>query len=259
MIQEKQIQTLMGLGLSFLQAKTYINLAKLGKADVKTISKTSNVARTDTYRIMLALEKQGLAEKIIAETTIYKATPMNESLSILLQKRKEESVELEKNVKLLMKDFRSIDLKDSLEENPQFKITSEMRLLLKMHENLIRSAQKKIDIIMPFKILHLMIFNHQEFFEEAKKDVKIRIIIQEFGEKSRLIKPEDLSKNLPIEIRYSSKSDLFGMHIFDSEEVTYQISEKNTLPSLWSNDCNVIKLAESYFENIWNNAKNNPS
>jgi sugar-specific transcriptional regulator TrmB len=143
MIQEKDIQTLMGLGLSFLHAKTYINLAKLGKADVKTISKTSNVARTDTYRIMLTLEKQGLAEKIIAETTIYKATPMNEGLSILLQKRKEETVELEKSVKLLMRNFKSTDLRDSLEENPQFKITSEMRLLLKMHENLIRSAQKK--------------------------------------------------------------------------------------------------------------------
>jgi len=255
MIQEEYIQTLMGLGLSFLQAKTYINLAKLGKADAKTISKTSNMARTDAYRIMLTLEKLGLAERILAKTTIYKATPIKESLSILLQKRREEYAGLEKKANSLLKSFQPSDLKNFQEENPQFKITSEMRLLLRMHENLIRSAQTSVDIIMPAKILHIMLFNHKYFFKKAQKNVKIRIIIQKMGEKIPLIKPENLSKRLPIEIRYSSNIDLFGMHIFDNKEVTYQISEKNTLPSLWSNDYNVIKLAESYFENNWNNAK----
>jgi sugar-specific transcriptional regulator TrmB len=257
MIQEEQIQTLSGLGLSFLQAKTYMNLAKLGKADARTISKTSSVARTDVYRIMLTLEKLGLVERIIAETTIYRATPINESISILLQKRREDSAVLEKKANSLLKSFQSSDLKDSLEENPQFKITSEMRLLLKMHENLIRSAQATVDIIMPAKILQLMLFNHQYFFKEAQKNIKIRILIQKVGEKTPVITPEDLSKKRLIEIRYSSNSDLFGMHIFDGKEVTYQISEKNILPSLWSNDCNVIKLAESYFKNIWNNAQTN--
>ena len=215
-----------------MQAKTYINLAKLGKADVKTIAKTSNVARTDVYRIMLTLEKLGLAERIIAKTTIYKATPINESLSILLQKRREESAGLEKKANSLLKSFQYSDLKDSQEENLQFKITSEMRLLLKMHENLIRSAQASVDIIMPAKILQLMLFNHKYFFKKAQKNIKIRIIIQKIGEKTPLIKPESLSKRRLIEIKYSSNSDLFGMHIFDNKEVTYQISEKNILPSL---------------------------
>jgi sugar-specific transcriptional regulator TrmB len=257
MIQEEYIQTLSGLGLSFLQAKTYMNLAKIGKADARTISKSSSVARTDVYRIMLTLEKLGLVERIIAETTIYKATPIKESLSILLQKRREESSGLEKKANSLLESFQSSDPKDALEENPQFKITSEIKLLLKMHENLIRSAQASVDIIMPAKILQLMLFNHQYFFKEAQKSVKIRIIIQKVGEKTSVIKPEDLSKKRLIEIRYSSNSDLFGMHIFDGKEVTYQISEKNILPSLWSNDCNVLKLAESYFENIWTNAEIN--
>ncbi len=252
MIQEEHIQTLTGLGLSFLQAKTYISLARLGKADAKTISKISSVARTDAYRILLTLEKLGLAERLIAKTTIYEATPINESLSILLQKRREESAGLEKKANSLLKNFQSSDLEDSREENSQFKITSEMRLLLRMHENLIQSAQTSIDVIMPARILHIMLFNHKYFFKKAQKNVRIRIIIQKIGGKTPPIKPESLSKKLLIEIKYSSNSDLFGMHIFDGKEVTYQISEKNPLPSLWSNDHNVIKLAESYFENIWN-------
>jgi hypothetical protein len=87
--------------------------------------------------------------------------------------------------------------------------------------------------------------------------VKIRVIIQKVEKEAPLIKPHMLSTKLLIEIKYSNNPDLFGMHIFDSKEVTYQISEKNNLPSLWSNDRNVVKLAEAYFENIWNNAEVN--
>jgi sugar-specific transcriptional regulator TrmB len=65
MIQD-DIQTLTDLGLSLLQAKTYLNLAKLGKANVQTIAKASNVARQDIYRVMPKLQKLGLAEKFIS-------------------------------------------------------------------------------------------------------------------------------------------------------------------------------------------------
>jgi DNA polymerase III alpha subunit len=56
----------MDLGLTLLQAKIYLALSKTGKATIKTISKASNSARQDIYRIMPTLQKLGLAEKIIA-------------------------------------------------------------------------------------------------------------------------------------------------------------------------------------------------
>ena len=63
LMQKEQIQTLMAFGLTSLQAKTYLALAKLGKADVKTIAKVSKVARQDIYRIMPTLQKWGLEKK----------------------------------------------------------------------------------------------------------------------------------------------------------------------------------------------------
>ena len=63
MIKDECAKILMDLGLTLLQAKAYLALSQLGKATVKTISKTANVARQDVYRVMLALEKLGLAEK----------------------------------------------------------------------------------------------------------------------------------------------------------------------------------------------------
>ena len=64
MIQDEHIQTLIGFGLTLLQAKIYLNLAKLEKADVTTLSKASNVARQDIYHAT----KAGLDRKNHSQT-----------------------------------------------------------------------------------------------------------------------------------------------------------------------------------------------
>ncbi len=259
MIQDEEIQTLINLGLSLLQARTYLGLAKLGKAaDVQTIAKTSNVARQDMYRIMTALERRGLAEKIIAKKNMYIATPMKQGLSILLQKRKEEYAELEKRTSLLLSNFQQNSLQDLHEQNQQFKVTSDWKLLKKMHEEKIQSTRTSIDITVPGKHFQRMLFDQLPCLKEAKrKGVRIRAITEKFCEKAPSRKTQVLTKNLFAEVKYIDNPTLFGMHIFDSKEVTMDISERHGLPSLWSNDPNVVRMAETYFEHIWNNRKCN--
>ena len=139
MIQDEHIQTLIGFRLTLLQAKTYLNIAKLEKADVKTLSKASNVARQDIYRIMPRLQKLGLTEKIIAKPTMYKATPIKEGLSILLQNKKKEIAELQTKKTSLIKTFQAKNTKIDPKEETHFIITSEITRFLKIHIN---KAQK---------------------------------------------------------------------------------------------------------------------
>src|SRR5208283_2799774 len=89
------------LGLTFLQAKTYVALVTLGEAAIKEISKVSNVARQDIYRIMPTLEKLGLAECEISKPTLYRAIPLKEGSSMMLHKMIEEDRTLREKIKLL--------------------------------------------------------------------------------------------------------------------------------------------------------------
>lgn len=250
----------MTLGPTLLQSTIYLTLTKLGNADVTTISKASKVARSDVYRIMPSLQKMGLVEKIIAKTTIYKATPLKEGLTILLENKKRECAELEKETRFLIDNFHNNNLQDCWEQNQQFKVTSEWTLLKKMHEKMIQSAKTSIDITVPRKILQMLVFDQGPYLEEAKKrNVKIRAVTERVGgKKPQLPKNAEASaKNFFNETKYTN-GVLFGMHIFDGKEVTLNmnLSPKDTapkpVPSLWSNDPNVVKLAETYFEHIWN-------
>lgn len=129
MIEDERIQVLMDLGLTLLQAKTYLALSQTGKATIKTISKTAHVARQDTYRVMFTLEKLGLAEKIIATPTMYKATPIKEGYCLLLQNKTREYTELQKKtIAIIKKSHESNDKTTPQEEAQQFFLISSKKL-----------------------------------------------------------------------------------------------------------------------------------
>jgi sugar-specific transcriptional regulator TrmB len=259
MIENEHIQTLMDFGLSFLQAKVYLSLVKLGKADVKSIAKFSNVARQEIYRVMPALQKMGLGEKIIAKPNMYRAAPLKEGLSILLQKRKEEYAELQKKKSALLTSFHADNAKIAFqEENTQFIITSEATRLLKMHKQLIQKAQDSIDVVLPLTFTPSKLTEVLSYLKGAissKKGLKIRLITQKPRKQATSKKLQALIKKHCLELKYLTSPFYFGMHIFDNKEVTLSISENSGLPCLWSSNPNVVMLSKTYFDMLWNKSR----
>jgi sugar-specific transcriptional regulator TrmB len=255
MIQDEHIQTLIGFGLTLLQAKTYLNLAKLEKADVKTLSKASNVARQDIYRIMPTLQKLGLTEKIIAKPTMYKSTPIKEGLSILLQNRKTEIAELQKKTSSLIETFQAKNTKIApKEDETHFIMTSEITRFLKIHRKQAQKAQESIDIMI--SLIRVPSKVKDEWWNlkrPLKRGVKVRLIVQDPAEETTQAPWQVLAKNPLFETKYLASPPNFGMHIIDRKEVTLQVSAKTILPSLWTNNSTVVELASSYFNCMWGN------
>ena len=98
-IPEDYIRTLTQLELTSAQAKVYLTLATLEKATAKEISNHSNVAREEVYRLLTELQKKGLIERIIASPTQFKATPIEEGLSILIRRKEKEIAGIKKKGK----------------------------------------------------------------------------------------------------------------------------------------------------------------
>ncbi len=254
MIQDEHIQTLIGLRLTLLQAKIYLNLAKLEKADVKTLSKASNVARQDIYRIMPTLQKLGLTEKIIAKPTMYRATPIKEGLSILLQNRKTEIAELQKKTSSLIETFQAKNTKIDPKDETHFVITSEITRFLKIHRKQAQKVQERVDIMIPVITFPSKVYEDCIHLKgPLKRGVKVRLIAPDPAKETTQPPWQVLAKNPLFEIKYLASPPNFGMHIFDRKEVTLQVSAKGILPSLWTNNPTVVELASSYFNCMWGN------
>jgi len=253
---EECVQTLMGLGLTLLQAKTYLTLAKLGVADVKTISKVTNVARQDGYRVTPKLQKLGLAEKIISTPTLYKAIPLKMGLSILLQQKVEENTELQEKTKALFTNFEeNCGSGIALQEEPQFIITSERTLFHKRIAEATDSAQTSKDAIYTLEGCKAILFHHHQHLKRAiNRGVKIRIISEKPENQQSIQKlTRDLTKNPLFALKYTSTLTPICLMVFDNQEVHLRMTEgKGPVPSFWSNNPNIVNLSKKYFEEMWN-------
>jgi sugar-specific transcriptional regulator TrmB len=256
-IEPIQVETLKNVGLSLVQARVYLNLVKLGTADIKTIALSANVARQDTYRIMSSLEKMGLVERVIAETTMFTAKPIREGLNRILESKKREYFEAQKQVERVFDHFyeKSNNNNDVQEVDVKFTITSEMNLLFDTHARLSDTATETIDTTLPLNLQKKTVFQHFKYIKRAvKRGIKVRVIAQISEQKPVSALPDLLSiesfqmRHLPV------GNNLFGMHIFDQKEMTLAVSESKPLPSLWTNSPHVVRLATVYFENLWKEA-----
>lgn len=242
----------MKLGLTELQAKTYLTLTRFEKAEVKKISEISKIARQDLYRIIPALEKLGLVEKIIATPILYRAIPLSEGTTSLFQKKTSEVTDLKSSLDLLIAQPEENRAEIQEENEAEFVITSERKRLIAKLEKAY-SESTNIDLMLPGNGLSFMIFNFYESLTLAlSKGAKIRVMAKNTDVRSSTRqKLENLKTYSDFEVKHVETTFDFGLAICNNREVNIAISSKE-VPSLWTNNRQIVKITKMMFENQWN-------
>lgn len=80
--------TLMKLGLSRNEAKVYTFLIRKGEAKASEISNALLLNRTETYRILMNLQRIGLVSTVFEKPLKFVALPLEKSLSLLIEAKK---------------------------------------------------------------------------------------------------------------------------------------------------------------------------
>lgn len=264
-IQSADIQTLMDLGLTLLQARVYRTLAKAGALKIDTISKLSIVARPDVYRTLAKLEQLGLVERIIKTPLHFRAIPMEKGLALLLESKTEEHEKLKTETELLLQTLKEITSDEILQtEDQQFVLIPPKRTIIKRINEATEKAQESVDLSLSWKRFSLGITT--AFAESGKKararNVKLRFVVENPTEGNA---PEQITqfcrRNPNIQLRFSKERPKTLLGIYDKKEVFIIVNPQMDIPdspAFWSNNQSIVAMAQDYFDNLWNNATENP-
>jgi len=242
-----------------LQAKVYLTLVKLEKAPIKAISKTAEIARQDIYRVTSELHKLGLVEKVIAVPNEFKAVPLTEGISILLQRMHEERAESHKKIVKLMRRHKDKNVTATPQQpEPQFILVPEKEVGRRIGRA-IENAQTSVDTITTLNRFRSGMFDFGEMVKKAlKKGVKFRTITDKPEDENSLPKiAKALTKDPLFKIRYGKHSLSAVVGIYDKKEVIISISTTRGLgetPVLLSNNLCLLAIAQNYFEVTWSTA-----
>jgi sugar-specific transcriptional regulator TrmB len=255
--QDEEVQTLTCLGLTLCQARVYLALARSGMSTAKTISKVSKVTREDIYRIMPTLQKLGLVEKVITKPAKFKATSIQDAVSILLEHRTKEHSELHAKTKKLLQNFKENNAKTTiLEEEPQFVLIPKKEALHQRRMKATQNAQTSIDVVTSWKRFQRAMISYAETLKKAvERGVKIRVVLEKPEGKNSLPEAIQASKKNPsVIVRCIPAHPTAVVMVYDRKEVfiiTSPTARLTESPALWSNNPSLVELAQNYFETLW--------
>ncbi len=235
-----------------LEAKVYLALVKLDEASAKTISKASKVSQPDVYRVLSKLENDGLIERIIAIPSRFKATPIDEGIAILLQRRDTQSAILHKQANELIQNVKgkSTTASSNQEEAAQF------ILVPGVHVHRIRNAVENAQsLVLCFTTLDM--FRKVRFITEdvwkrgVQRKLDYRFIIGKPYDEKVALELDPVLKNNPFfKVRFMVAS-MPCVILIDKKEVFMRTELNLEAPVLWSNNPYIVAMIQEYFETLW--------
>jgi len=260
-LQNKDIEALATLGLTTLQAKIYLTLAKMEEANIITVSKATNIARQEIYRVINELQNRCLIEKILARPVRYRAIPITEAVPHLLIRVNEERIESHNKVIQFLERHRHKKPRLKFQENVQkFLLIPEKTSLSRRINQEIAASQKNIKIVMPSNKFVPALFDLSDSLTAAmQKGVTVKWIINKrLAPDGKPTILEKLSKFTLFKLRYVPHVSLLTFGLYDENTVIVASdSQLNYVESqaLWTNAVPFVKLASNYFDSLWASAE----
>jgi len=257
MEQDRIPQLLMHLGLTFLQAKTYLALSKLGTASIKEISHISKMSKQDTYRVIPTLQALGLVEKRVTTPATYKATFVREAVTALVEKQAREFDGIREDANDLVKTLPEGKPENSEFGEEYFSVTCEREALIRKAKTMLDETRYTVDNLAPWRSFSstLGVSVYEDILERG---LKVRALTQEPRD-MKLI-PKDykvLSKNPHFEYKFISAPSVIGLFLYDKKQVslftTYPILPETAV--LWSNCRALVEIIANYFDELWKAAR----
>jgi sugar-specific transcriptional regulator TrmB len=249
--QETQ-QVLTSLGLTTLEAKVYLALAKLGESPAKTISKASKVSQPDVYRVLTKLENHGLIERIIAIPSRFKATPIDEGLALLLQRRDNQSAMLHKKATELARSFKGNGEKTPAPQTDPAQFILVPGVHVHRIRNAVDNAQKNVLCFTSLDMFRKVRFVTEDVWKKGvKRNVKFQFMIGKPHDKKVTVEIDPaLENNDNFEIKFI-RGSMPCMILTDKQEVFLRTEMNLQAPVLWSNNALIVAMIENYFNTLW--------
>ena len=206
------------------------------------------------------LMKLGLVERVLKNPATYKALPLKDGLSLLLQKRKEEYDELQKKASLFLSNAQRNQISKNVKEaeDTQFAIIYDQTLLFQKYEKYNLLAEKTIDCSGDWQgikwLISLCNCSNDLFTQAMKKGVRIRIITEERDQDNSVDKNIlGMNKNPLFGIRFVAAPIPLKLVLYDGKEAYTSIStsEENDMPMMWSINPNFVGIMAKQFDQMW--------
>ena len=209
------------------------------------------------------LQERGIIEKVISYPAIFKAVPMEKSLSILFQRKEKEFNALKEKTDRLVCSYKNSKRTESYrDEEHQFVIIPTKGAEIEKRRHLLEITHQSMDVVSSWKRFSKTIF---EFADDDSKALQRGVKIRTITEKPTMKRLPKLIRNVinagSFEIKYLPYHPLAVMTIYDKKNALLTTSSSAGLGEttvLWTSNTPLLAVMQEYFEVLWSQAEYHP-
>lgn len=260
-----ELRTLRRLGLTVQEARVYLALAKSRQSSVKELSRSANIDRGECYRILAKLSEKRLVSKLIASPIQYAVDSFDEGIASLLEWKRKEMDALEGSTVKLLRKVRDIEARAEFdlipEETTRFMPGGPASLGF-----LAKKFSRNAKSICILSDLHRCEFIEQSQASHGQKmewrpGMSARFLVSDPKrdlDLKRLPITNKLLEKPRFSLRTTSANIAAPIGIQDDRAVEIIISKQGRPDKesiLVSTNERLIRLAQAYFDNLWDHAR----
>jgi len=267
--QEKVFKTLTNLGLSKLEARVYIYLAKRNPQKARDIVKALKLIKQQIYPTLRRLQSKGMVTSTLERPARFSAVPFEKMLDLCMKAKMEEAQRIQQNRDELISDWQAIKIREKRDATPRFTVIEGRNYIYSRIQQMIQETKNQLSIITTVSgLVRADQFGviDTAFRHPLKSKIKFRFLIELSEQNITAIKnllknsqtqtfhfegrTPDLGQRLTNRIIIKDENE--AMFFIDTGEDLHVTEQEGTC--LWTNSKTLVQAFTALFEDLWHNS-----
>lgn len=242
--------------LSKNEVKVYLFLARFGASKAQKIAEALGVHRTEAYKILHRLERQGLVSCVFERPMKFDAIPFEKALEFLIEERRQRIHQLERRKKELVEIWSSLPKTEKMKTRSEtFQVLEGKRQInVKANELLHGCSQQLLMVISDRNLLGLY---NSPFFDDLdkianKRRLDARLMTNFSPTSTYVLEQVKLGES---DFAYLRDEETPGFLISDKRQILLLMEKKDYEDSkpyaIWTNYESIVKAFNLLFSLLW--------
>jgi sugar-specific transcriptional regulator TrmB len=267
--QEQVVRTLVGLGLTNMDARVYIFLAKKGPLKARDAAKALRIKRQQLYRSLKNLQSKAIVSATLEYPARFSAVSFEKVIDLFIKTKLEEAQNIQHDKTTLLSSWKALQVGEAPDVSPRFMVIEGRNVIYSRIKQMINETKSQLSIISTVSgLARADQFGLLDagFKHPLRSKVQFRLLTQLSEQNLGTMKA--LLKETPkAGLRFEIRSPNLGLRLFprmvlrDEEEVVFFINptvggslSKQDDVCLWTNCKSLVHSFLVLFEELWRNS-----
>lgn len=235
------------------EVRVYLYLARFGAHKAQSIAEALGVHRTEAYKILTQLEKQGLISRIMERPMKFIAVPFEKVLNNLIEERRQRIYQMEQRKAELLKIWASLPEPEKVNQRKEtFQVLEGKKHISVRLTELLQNAEKEFHMVISDENL-IWLYN-TPFLDDVQEkteneDLTTRLMTNFSPTSSYVLDQLEIGEG---DFAYLKNEKIPGFFINDKcEMILLMANEQNNVTGMWTNYDTLVESYKILFSLLW--------